>query len=74
MVQHLIPQVGFPWAMRTCAFLILALLIFANLTVTSNMTHKAKPWTIMEYIRPIGEGNFGIMAVASFFMYCKSNG
>jgi hypothetical protein len=37
MVVHLIPEVGFGWALRICAFLILALLIFANLTVRSRI-------------------------------------
>ncbi|GFF57400.1 LOW QUALITY PROTEIN: hypothetical protein IFM46972_10781 [Aspergillus udagawae] len=32
-VQHLLPQVGFGWTMRICAFLILGLLVIANLTI-----------------------------------------
>ncbi|KAL6713045.1 hypothetical protein ACLMJK_009441 [Lecanora helva] len=69
MVQHLIPDVGFPWTMRTCAFLIFTLLVFANLTVSSNFPHKPRPISIMDYIGPLGEPNFAILAVASFFMY-----
>ena len=70
MVQHLIPDIGFPWSMRICAFLIFTLLIFAILTVSSNITHKPRPISIMDYIGPLGETNFAILAVASFFMYC----
>lgn len=37
MIQRLIPLVGFPWAMRAAAFLILALLAVANLTIRSRL-------------------------------------
>ena len=72
MAQHLIPDIGFGWAVRTCAFLILGMLIFANLTVTSNLEHNPKPFVAMDYIKPFHELDFCIMAVASFFLYCKS--
>ncbi|KAL7940152.1 major facilitator superfamily domain-containing protein [Trichoderma barbatum] len=42
MVSHLIKQVGFGWAMRSSAFLILALLIVANMTITSNGPRKRR--------------------------------
>lgn len=71
MVQYLVPEVGFPWTMRICAFLILALLIFANLTITSKLQHKPKRFSLMSYVRPLQETNFTILACTSFFMYCK---
>ncbi|KAK3938756.1 putative monocarboxylate protein [Diplogelasinospora grovesii] len=37
MIQRLIPLVGFGWAMRAAAFLILALLLVANLTIRSRL-------------------------------------
>lgn len=37
MIQRLIPVVGFGWAMRGAAFLILALLLVANLTIRSRL-------------------------------------
>lgn len=37
MIQRLIPVVGFGWAMRAAAFLILGLLLVANLTVRSRL-------------------------------------
>lgn len=42
MLNRLIRQVGFPWAMRISAFLILALLILANLTVRTRVVHDEK--------------------------------
>ncbi|KAF7545739.1 hypothetical protein G7046_g9487 [Stylonectria norvegica] len=69
MVQHLIPSIGFAWAVRTCAFLILGMLVFATLTVSSNLTHTPKPFNVMDYVRPLREPNFCIMAVSCFFLY-----
>jgi MFS family permease len=74
MVQHLIPQIGFGWTMRTCAFLILAFLTFALLTVRSNLEHKPTPFGLMQYVRPLRETNFAILTGASFLMYCMLEG
>ncbi|RYP69488.1 hypothetical protein DL770_008218 [Monosporascus sp. CRB-9-2] len=41
MTSRLIRRAGFGWAMRTCAFLILALLVVANLTVAAR--HPPRP-------------------------------
>ena len=71
MAQHLIPKVGFGWAIRICAFLILGMLLLSNLTITSNLVHSPKPFSIMDYLNPIREFNFCILAVSSFFLYCK---
>ncbi|KAF4219510.1 hypothetical protein CNMCM8980_006718 [Aspergillus fumigatiaffinis] len=69
MVQHLLPQVGFGWTMRICAFLILSLLVIANLTISSNLRHAPRPFSVMHYLAPLRELNFGILCTASFFMY-----
>ncbi|KAM5377374.1 hypothetical protein ACJZ2D_005055 [Fusarium nematophilum] len=69
MAQHLIPQVGFGWAVRICAFLIAGMLVFANLTITSNLRHSPKASGIMGYLRPARELNFCIMASSCFFLY-----
>lgn len=71
MAQHLIPEIGFGWTVRACAFLILGMLIFANLSISSNLEHTRKPFNIMDYVRPLGEANYLIMAAASFFLYCE---
>lgn len=55
MVQHLIREIGFGWAMRCAAFLILFMMIIANLTVTSRFPHSPKPLVLMEFVRPLRE-------------------
>lgn len=70
MVVNLIPQVGFGWTMRICAFLILALLIFANLTVRSRIAPTRRPFNLMAFIRPLGEPSFSLLTGAIFFFYC----
>ncbi|KAB8258846.1 major facilitator superfamily domain-containing protein [Aspergillus pseudonomiae] len=69
MVQHLIPQVGFAWTMRICAFLVLAMMIFANLTISSSLVHHPRPFKTSDYTRPLRELNFCVLAAACFFLY-----
>ena len=71
MVVKLIPEVGFGWAMRICAFLILALLVFANLTVRSRIAPTNRPFEIMAFVRPLKEPTFALLTGAIFFFYCK---
>ncbi|RKU43332.1 hypothetical protein DL546_004135 [Coniochaeta pulveracea] len=66
---HLIPKAGFPWAMRACAFLILFLLIITNLTISSNLEHRKKPFKISNFVHPMRELNFVIISLASFCLY-----
>lgn len=72
MVVNLIPEVGFGWAIRICAFLILALLIFANLTVRSRITPTKRPFRLLDFVRPLKEPSFSLLAGAIFFFYCQS--
>jgi predicted MFS family arabinose efflux permease len=69
MVIQLIPQVGFGWAMRICAFLILALLLFANWTVRSRFTPNKRPFSPMAFLRPLTEPTFALLTAAIFFFY-----
>lgn len=69
MVVRLIPEVGFGWAMRICAFLILGLLIFANLTVSSRIAPSKRPFSVMAFIRPLKEPSFLLLTGAVFFFY-----
>lgn len=71
MIIHLIPEVGFGWAMRICAFLILALLIFANLTVRSRIPPTKRPFSLMAFIRPLKVPSFALLTTAVFFFYCQ---
>lgn len=69
MVDHVIDQAGFPWAMRSAAFLLLALLIYANLTVRSRLPPSPKPWSLMEFILPFQELPFLLVVSASFLFF-----
>lgn len=68
MVSRLIRQVGFPWAMRTCAFLILALLIFTNLTVRTFQPIRPQKLTRTLLAQPFRELNF-VFLCAGFFCF-----
>ncbi|KAJ9138316.1 MFS general substrate transporter [Coniochaeta hoffmannii] len=69
IVQHLMPKVGFGWTMRICAFLILALLLFTVVTISSSMNHSPRPFNLVDYIRPLREPNFVTMSASCFFLY-----
>lgn len=71
MIKQLLPEIGFGWTMRTCALLILGLLLIVNFVISSNAVHVPKDFSIRQYLKPLEETNFSIMCVASFFMYCK---
>ena len=71
MVTQLISRVGFGWAMRTCAFLILVLLVFANATVTSRLAPTKRPFSVLAFVRPLKEPTFFVLTAALFFFYCK---
>ncbi len=71
MVVKLIPEVGFGWAMRICAFLILVLLAFANLTVRSRIPPTKRPFSAMAFVRPLKEPTFTLLTAAIFFFYCN---
>lgn len=69
MVQRLIVQVGFGWSIRITGFLILGLLVFANIAVKSRLPPAPKPFTLKEYFVPFLETPFLLLAVGSFFVY-----
>ncbi|KAJ6170991.1 MFS transporter asaE [Penicillium chermesinum] len=69
MVSKLIPQVGFPWTMRICAFLILGMLGICNLTLKSRLTHQPKRVKIMSFVRPLKELKFTVTVAAAFFYF-----
>lgn len=55
MVAKLVPQVGFGWTMRICAFLILGLCIIVNLTVKSRIPPQPKPFKFKDFMTPFTE-------------------
>lgn len=61
MVHKLIPKVGFPWTMRICAFMILGLLIIANLLIRSRIPPFPKPVKFMDFARPLTELRFSLL-------------
>lgn len=69
MVQHLVVDVGFAWAMRITAFLLLGLLIFGNIAVKSRLTPVPKPFKLKEYLTPFTEIPFVLLGCGSFFLY-----
>jgi len=69
MVNKLIPRIGFGWTMRAVAFMILGLLVITNATTKSRVVHTKKPFTVMEFIRPLKEPAFLLVALASFFFF-----
>ncbi|KAL8834183.1 MAG: hypothetical protein Q9170_003884 [Blastenia crenularia] len=69
MVNQIIKHSGFPWAMRGAAFLILGLLIYANLTVQSRLPPSPKPWSVVEFILPFQEVPYFLVVFASFLFF-----
>jgi MFS family permease len=69
MVTNLIPKLGFPWAMRICAFLILAMLGVSNLTLKSRLKHTKKPFAFMNFVRPLKDKKFVITTAACFCFF-----
>lgn len=69
MVERLVADLGFAWAMRISAFLILGLLLYANLTIKSRLPPTKRPWSIMEFVDPFRELPFALVVVASFLFF-----
>ena len=69
MVQRLLPQIGFAWSMRAAAFLILGLLVIANLTVTSRLEHTPKRLNPIMLFKPLRELPFALLVASSFFIF-----
>ncbi|KAL8940076.1 MAG: hypothetical protein Q9216_003015 [Gyalolechia sp. 2 TL-2023] len=64
LVFHLIPKIGFPWAMRIIGFVIFILLIVTNLTVKSRIKHTPKPFRLAAYVRPFKKPCFSLLALS----------
>jgi MFS family permease len=69
MVAKLIPRIGFPWTMRSTAFMILGMCALANLTVKSRLTPRRKKVDVMEFLRPLKEPAFAITCIAAFLFF-----
>lgn len=69
MVQRLIAKVGFGWAMRSTAFLILVLLVIGNLAVKSRLPPPGRKVQPLEFLRPFAEVPFLLLTTSAFFIY-----
>jgi hypothetical protein len=69
MVEKLIVKVGFGWAMRSVAFMLLGLLIFGNATVKARLPPLRRPVHLMDFVRPYFEIPFLLLSISSFFIY-----
>lgn len=65
MIPNLIDRIGFPWSMRTLAFMYLALLIVANFTVQSRLKHSPSRLILSDFYRPLRELPVSSLALAS---------
>jgi MFS family permease len=63
MVNRMIQSVGFGWAMRTTAFIIMALLVITNLTVRSFQKPQPRKLTLDQFWRPFAELQFATLTV-----------
>ena len=72
IVSRMIKEVGFGWAMRTCAFLILGLMIFANLFLKARFPPTKRAFSFMAFIRPLQEVPMLLLTLAMFFFYWVS--
>lgn len=55
--------------MRSAAFVILFMMIIANLTITSRMPPARKPVEVMEFIRPLKELPFDLVCAGAFIFF-----
>ena len=69
MVSRLIPNVGFGWAMRISAFLILILLVIANLTVRPLKPSRPHKVTAAQLSYPLKEMDF-LLILGGFLCFC----
>lgn len=67
MVNRLIPIIGFGWTMRTCAFMMLGLLIITNLTVRSRLRPQPKNFGVASFFAAFKDPPFLLLAMAGFF-------
>lgn len=67
LVNRSIGNVGFGWAMRICAFVMLGMLLVVNLTVRSRLPPRPTSVGWMAFVRPFGDPAFLLTALAGFF-------
>jgi MFS family permease len=63
MVNRLISSIGFGWAMRVTAFIILALLVIVNTTVKAFTPPQPRKLTLEMFWRPLTEYQYSSLAI-----------
>jgi MFS family permease len=69
MASHLIPEIGFAWTMRTIAFLLLALLGVAIVTVKARLPRKPRALKLSVFVEPFKDPAFNLLTLSSFFFF-----
>jgi len=69
VVSRLIPRIGFGWTMRVAAFIILALMIIANLTLRSRLRPHKSPLVWNEFVKPLEELPFLLVTAGAFLFF-----
>jgi hypothetical protein len=69
MVERLIPRIGFGWAMRSTAFLLLGMLVLGNILIKSRLPPPTRRFSLMEFLTPFKEMPFLYLTTSAFFMY-----
>lgn len=68
MLTRLIRSVGYGWAMRTAAFLILGLLAIANFTVKARYPPNPPKLSIAQMAQPLRERGFVVLMAGMFIL------
>ena len=69
MLNKLIIRVGFPWAVRSVAFLFLGLLIISSMTVRSRLPPRPRPLVLSDYFSGFREPVYLLTVIACFLFF-----
>lgn len=69
ITQRLIEQVGFGWSMRITAFIMLSLLVIANLTLKARVRMPRGPYDPFGFLRPFKELTFNLTVAGAFLFF-----
>ncbi|KFY01139.1 hypothetical protein V490_01068 [Pseudogymnoascus sp. VKM F-3557] len=64
LLARLLPTVGFGWSLRISGFVVLALLIIANLMVRSRIKPVPRPFSFNDYTDPFAEPTFVLLMLS----------
>lgn len=69
MVERLVGNIGFAWAMRSVAFLLLGMVIIGILTVKSRLSPLKQSLSLKDFITPFAETPFLLLTIGVWFVY-----